>query len=162
MSATGEFPSFFKTMGTSSPRRHRQQFCGMFCPVDGSGDSKTLHLDSDQNPDSAAAAAAAQGAAVIDRQADLLQPPRRVEIHQSKGKEALQNLDHRVPEGVAGYVIAVHMTSWVLDVFLVDKSQDPEACLCTPGQHGDGAADQWSPMSYMSSEEEVVVVPSLL
>ncbi|CAL8341303.1 unnamed protein product [Arctogadus glacialis] len=89
MSAAGEFPSFFKTLGQDSPRA-RQKFCGMFCPVEGSADSKTLDLDS---------GASGRGTPgtfgrVIDRQTDISQP-RKVEIHECKGKEALQNLDKK-------------------------------------------------------------------
>uniref|UniRef100_A0A8D3EF56 Dihydropyrimidinase like 2b n=1 Tax=Scophthalmus maximus TaxID=52904 RepID=A0A8D3EF56_SCOMX len=62
----------------------RQQFCGMFCPVEGSAtDGKTL--------DFGALSACARGRGerpVIDRQTDISQP-RKVEIRQSTGKEAL-------------------------------------------------------------------------
>uniref|UniRef100_A0A8C4ERU0 Dihydropyrimidinase like 2b n=1 Tax=Dicentrarchus labrax TaxID=13489 RepID=A0A8C4ERU0_DICLA len=45
MSTAGEVPAFFKSMGSDSPARPRQKFCGMFCPVEGSSDSKTLDFD---------------------------------------------------------------------------------------------------------------------
>ncbi|KAJ3606056.1 hypothetical protein NHX12_028099 [Muraenolepis orangiensis] len=89
MSSTGEFPSFFKSLGTDSPRS-RQKFCGMFCPVEGSADSKTLDLQGSQ-----AAKKTPGDGRVIDRQTDISQP-RKVEIHECKGKEALQNLDHKM------------------------------------------------------------------
>ena len=38
-------PVFFTNMGSGSPKP-RQKFCGMFCPVEGSGDSKTLEFQS--------------------------------------------------------------------------------------------------------------------
>uniref|UniRef100_A0A8C5AYC0 Dihydropyrimidinase like 2b n=1 Tax=Gadus morhua TaxID=8049 RepID=A0A8C5AYC0_GADMO len=90
MSAAGEFPSFFKTLGQDSPRA-RQKFCGMFCPVEGSADSKTLDLDSGAS----GRGTPGTDGRVIDRQTDISQP-RRVEIHECKGKEALQNLDKKV------------------------------------------------------------------
>lgn len=88
MSTAGEVPAFFKSMGSDSPARPRQKFCGMFCPVEGSSDSKTLDFD---------ALSACRGKSdgrVIDRQTDISQP-RRVEIRESTGKEALQNLDDK-------------------------------------------------------------------
>lgn len=90
MSTAREVPAFFKSMGSDSPARPRQKFCGMFCPVEGSSDSKTLDFD---------ALSACRGRSdgrVIDRQTDISQP-RKVEIRESTGKEALQNLgDKRV------------------------------------------------------------------
>lgn len=90
MSTTGDVPAFFRSMGSDSPARPRQQFCGMFCPVEGSAtDGKTL--------DFGALSACARGRGerpVIDRQTDISQP-RKVEIRQSTGKEALQNLDDK-------------------------------------------------------------------
>lgn len=86
MSTAGEVPAFFKSMGSDSPARPRQKFCGVFCPVDGSSDNKTLDLD---------ALSACRGRSegrVIDRQTDISKP-RKVEIRESTGKEALQNLD---------------------------------------------------------------------
>lgn len=88
MSTAGEVPAFFKSMGSDSPARSRQKFCGMFCPVEGSSDSKTLDFD---------ALSACRGRSdgrVIDRQTDISQP-RKVEIRESTGKEALQNLDDK-------------------------------------------------------------------
>lgn len=88
MSTAGEVPAFFKSMGSDSPARPRQKFCGMFCPVEGSSDSKTLDFD---------ALSACRGRSdgrVIDRQTDISQP-RKVEIRESTGKEALQNLDDK-------------------------------------------------------------------
>lgn len=90
MSTAGEVPAFFKSMGSDSPARPRQKFCGMFCPVEGSSDSKTLDFD---------ALSSCRGRSdgrVIDRQTDISQP-KKVEIRESTGKEALQNLgDKRV------------------------------------------------------------------
>lgn len=88
MSTAGEVPAFFQSMGSDSPARPRQKFCGMFCPVEGSSDSKTLDFD---------ALSACRGKSdgrVIDRQTDISQP-RKVEIRESTGKEALQNLDDK-------------------------------------------------------------------
>lgn len=88
MSTTGEVPAFFKNMGSDSPARPRQKFCGVFCPVEGSSDNKTLDFD---------ALSACRGRSegrVIDRQTDISKP-RKVEIRESSGKEALQNLDDK-------------------------------------------------------------------
>lgn len=88
MSTTGEVPGFFKSMGSDSPARPRQKFCGVFCPVEGSSDNKTLDFD---------ALSVCRGRSegrVIDRQTDISKP-RKVEIRESTGKEALQNLDDK-------------------------------------------------------------------
>ncbi|XP_056146358.1 dihydropyrimidinase-related protein 2-like [Lampris incognitus] len=87
MSTTGEVPAFFKKMGADSPKP-RQKFCGMFCPVEGSADNKTLDFDS------LSGGKGKRDGRVIDRQTDISQP-RKVEIRGSTGKEALQNLDDR-------------------------------------------------------------------
>ncbi|KFO38096.1 hypothetical protein H920_00491 [Fukomys damarensis] len=40
-----EVPAFFKNLGSGSPKP-RQKFCGMFCPVEGSSENKTIDFDS--------------------------------------------------------------------------------------------------------------------
>ncbi|MFT7817468.1 dihydropyrimidinase-related protein 2 isoform X1 [Arapaima gigas] len=87
MSAAGDVPAFFKNMGSGSPKP-RPKFCGMFCPVEGAAENKTLDLDS---LSAAPRAAPRDDPPVIDRQRDVASP-RRVEIRRSAGKEALQNL----------------------------------------------------------------------
>uniref|UniRef100_A0A8C8R8J9 Dihydropyrimidinase-related protein 2 n=1 Tax=Pelusios castaneus TaxID=367368 RepID=A0A8C8R8J9_9SAUR len=44
-SSTEEVPAFFKNLGSGSPKP-RQKFCGMFCPVEGSLENKTIDFDS--------------------------------------------------------------------------------------------------------------------
>lgn len=88
MSTAGEKPAFFNSMGSDSPARPRQKFCGVFCPVEGSSDSKTLNFDS------LSACRGRSNDRVIDRQTDISQP-RKVEIRDITGKEALQNLDDK-------------------------------------------------------------------
>lgn len=78
--------AFFQSVSSDSPPRPRQKFCGVFCPVEGSADGKTLDLD--------ALSACRGGGRVIDRQTDISQR-RKVEIRESTGKEALQNLDDK-------------------------------------------------------------------
>lgn len=82
MSTTEKIPAFFK----SSPARPRQKFCGVFCPVEGSSDSKSLDFDS------LSACRGRRNDHVIDRQTDI-SLPKKVEIWDITGKEALQNLD---------------------------------------------------------------------
>uniref|UniRef100_A0A9J7ZAE7 Dihydropyrimidinase-related protein 2 n=1 Tax=Cyprinus carpio carpio TaxID=630221 RepID=A0A9J7ZAE7_CYPCA len=72
-------------MGSSSPNQPRQKFCGMFCPVEGSAENKTLDFDS---------LSSGKGR-VIERQKDISKP-RKVEIRRSTGKEILQNLNDEV------------------------------------------------------------------
>lgn len=85
MSAAGDVPAFFQNMGSSSPNQPRQKFCGMFCPVEGSSDNKTLDFDS---------LSSGKGG-VIERQRDISKA-RKVEIRRSAGKELLQNLNDEV------------------------------------------------------------------
>ncbi|CAM4730326.1 unnamed protein product [Leuciscus chuanchicus] len=85
MSAIGDATSFFQNMGSSSPNQPRQKFCGMFCPVEGSSENKTLDFDS---------LSSGKGR-VIERQKDVSNP-RKVEIRRSAGKENLQNLKDEV------------------------------------------------------------------
>uniref|UniRef100_A0A8C1TEE3 Dihydropyrimidinase-related protein 2 n=1 Tax=Cyprinus carpio TaxID=7962 RepID=A0A8C1TEE3_CYPCA len=84
MSAAGDVP-FFQNMGSSSPNQPRQKFCGMFCPVEGSAENKTLDFD---------LLSSGKGR-VIERQKDISKP-RKVEIRRSTGKEILQNLNDEV------------------------------------------------------------------
>lgn len=88
MAAPEDVPAFFKNMGSGSPKP-RQKFCGMFCPVEGSSDSKTLDFDSLSTSKSAQ-----PGGRVIEKQGDISRP--KVEIRHSTGKEALQNLNDKV------------------------------------------------------------------
>ncbi|KAI1900860.1 hypothetical protein AGOR_G00054200 [Albula goreensis] len=92
MSTTEEVPAFFDSMGSGSPKP-RQKFCGMFCPVEGSNESKTLDFDSL----SVGRTGGKTDKRVIDKQRDISQPAaRKIEIRRSAGKEALQNLNEEV------------------------------------------------------------------
>uniref|UniRef100_A0A4W4FPI6 Dihydropyrimidinase-related protein 2 n=1 Tax=Electrophorus electricus TaxID=8005 RepID=A0A4W4FPI6_ELEEL len=86
--SAGDVPAFFKSMGSSSPSPPRQKFCGMFCPVEGSTENKTLDFDSLSSRSSSV------GVQVIERQREISQP-RKVEIRKSAGKELLQNLNDK-------------------------------------------------------------------
>lgn len=115
MSTAGEVPAFFQRMGSDSPARPRQKFCGVFCPVEGSSDSKTLDFD---------ALSACRGKSdgrVIDRQTDISQP-RKVEIRESTGKEALQNLDDK-------RVISLYFACWLCVLIFISLSQSSFFCL---------------------------------
>lgn len=115
MSTAGEVPAFFQRMGSESPARPRQKFCGVFCPVEGSSDSKTLDFD---------ALSACRGRSdgrVIDRQTDISQP-RKVEIRESTGKEALQNLDDKR--------VIFSDFACRLCIFYTSLSQSSSFCLC--------------------------------
>lgn len=108
-----EVPAFFKNLGSGSPKP-RQKFCGMFCPVEGSSENKTIDFDS---------LSVGRGSGqVVAQQRDVAhlgpdpQPPysrqgrragggpsvesgRKVEIRRASGKEALQNVYDQVGVG---------------------------------------------------------------
>uniref|UniRef100_A0A8C8CIY8 Amidohydrolase-related domain-containing protein n=1 Tax=Oncorhynchus tshawytscha TaxID=74940 RepID=A0A8C8CIY8_ONCTS len=74
----------------------RQKFCGMFCPVEGSGDSKTLDFQS------LPGGSRRSDGQVIDRQTDISQP--RVEIREKRSSCGSQALGSRVQESVQAAV----------------------------------------------------------
>lgn len=108
-----EVPAFFKNLGSGSPKP-RQKFCGMFCPVEGSSENKTIDFDS---------LSVGRGSGqVVAQQRDVAhlgpdpQPPysrqgrraggepsvesgRKVAIRRASGKEALQNVYDQVGMG---------------------------------------------------------------
>uniref|UniRef100_A0A8C2JYJ7 Dihydropyrimidinase-related protein 2 n=1 Tax=Cyprinus carpio TaxID=7962 RepID=A0A8C2JYJ7_CYPCA len=69
MSAAGDVPAFFQNMGSSSPNQPRQKFCGMFCPVEGSAENKTLDFD---------LLSSGKGR-VIERQKDISKPRKEMD-----------------------------------------------------------------------------------
>lgn len=95
-----EVPAFFKNLGSGSPKP-RQKFCGMFCPVEGSLENKTIDFDS------LSSGRGSPTGKIVAKQRDVahLGPDapavsswqgRKVEIRRSAGKEALQNLNDKV------------------------------------------------------------------
>lgn len=111
-----EVPAFFKNLGSGSPKP-RQKFCGMFCPVEGSSENKTIDFDS---------LSVGRGSGqVVAQQRDVahlgpdpqplysrqgrraggepsVESGRKVEIRRASGKEALQNIYDQVGMGVRG------------------------------------------------------------
>lgn len=109
-----EVPAFFKNLGSGSPKP-RQKFCGMFCPVEGSSENKTIDFDS---------LSVGRGSGqVVAQQRDVahlgpdpqpaysrqgrraggepsVESSRKVEIRRASGKEALQNIYDQVGMGV--------------------------------------------------------------
>ncbi|EPY73802.1 hypothetical protein CB1_002524019 [Camelus ferus] len=74
-----EVPAFFKNLGSGSPKP-RQKFCGMFCPVEGSSENKTIDFDS---------LSVGRGSG-------------QVEIRRASGKEALQNINDQREKNQGG------------------------------------------------------------
>lgn len=111
-----EVPAFFKNLGSGSPKP-RQKFCGMFCPVEGSSENKTIDFDS---------LSVGRGSGqVVAQQRDVahlgpdphrqsrrasgepsVESSRKVEIRRASGKEALQNIYDQV--GMGGRVGTEH------------------------------------------------------
>lgn len=83
-----EVPAFFKNMGSGSPKP-RQKFCGMFCPVEGSSENKTINFGS---------LSGGKGSGkIISEQKDVSPSDgRKIEIKCSSGKEALQYHNDKV------------------------------------------------------------------
>ena len=112
-----EVPAFFKNLGSGSPKP-RQKFCGMFCPVEGSLENKTIDFDSlsvgrgsnkvvAKQKDVAHLGPDAQS--VYSRQSGKGGEPsvdfgRKVEIRSATGKEALQNLNDKVGAHIYIYI----------------------------------------------------------
>lgn len=109
-----EVPAFFKNLGSGSPKP-RQKFCGMFCPVEGSSENKTIDFDS-LSVGRGSGQVVAQQRDVAHLGPDPQQPyprqgrraggepsvesSRKVEIRRASGKEALQNIYDQVGVGV--------------------------------------------------------------
>ncbi|CAI5795734.1 Hypothetical predicted protein [Podarcis lilfordi] len=109
-----EVPAFFKNLGSGSPKP-RQKFCGMFCPVEGSLENKTIDFDSLSV--GRGSSSSSSGGRIVAKQKDVahLGPDaqshyswqsrkggepsvdfgRKVEIRRATGKEALQNLNDK-------------------------------------------------------------------
>uniref|UniRef100_A0ACB8EXP7 Uncharacterized protein n=1 Tax=Sphaerodactylus townsendi TaxID=933632 RepID=A0ACB8EXP7_9SAUR len=105
-----EVPAFFKKLGSGSPKP-RQKFCGMFCPVEGSLENKTIDFDSlSVGRGSSKIVAQQKDVAHLGSEAQSfyswhsrkggepsVDSGRKVEIRRATGKEALQNLNDKLP-----------------------------------------------------------------